>query len=203
MKSKPLYKQIKNIPFLFLSIILINATFSLIYFFSSVHQTRILNVEVKKLNIRTYKSLSVGENNFVTGSDGKLYWKVKNYNEAALVFAANHSGTLNLYDQLYLLLLNILLFIMVHKIKEDAIFSNQVKRGLRLIISSVMLYPFISLLGYMLSGYCIEKLTGGQFTVQYKKSNITMFLFIAYLLIFMLPFIRKAVTLQEDQNLTI
>lgn len=147
--------------------------------------------------------MSLVENWFQTGTEGQLYWKVKNINEALLIALADRERSTNFYDIIYLLILNIALFIMVYRMKEGTVFSNQVFWGLRLIAGSVILYPIINLLSYQLSSQCIEKLTHEQFTAQLKNSNIVIYLLLTYLLIFMAPFIKKAINLQQEQGLTI
>jgi hypothetical protein len=92
---------------------------------------------------------------------------------------------------------------MVYRIREDTVFSNQVFFGLRLIACSVMFYPFITFVSYEFSSKSIEELTKGQFTAQFRSSNIVIFLTIFYLLLMMSPLIKKAIKLQQEKDLTI
>ncbi len=82
MKPAPLFKQIKIIPLLLLGFILINLSLSLYTCISSVNKTKILDVNIYRFKQRSYKSFDIGKNWFQTGTEGKLYWKVKNIKEA-------------------------------------------------------------------------------------------------------------------------
>lgn len=75
MKEKPLYRQIKAIPFIFLLIVLTGTIISLYYTIHSIDRTKILNVSVRGLKEKTIKHVTLGENFFTAGYEGQLYWK--------------------------------------------------------------------------------------------------------------------------------
>jgi hypothetical protein len=203
MRKGPSVKSIKLIPVIFLCMVLANLVISISACVRSIGHTQILDVYSFNTGKKTYQIVEIGKNNFQTGTEGKLYWKIKNLKEAFLVALADRDKSTNFYDVFYLLILDIALFVMVFRIKDETVFSDQVLWGLRLIAGSVIFYPIINLMSYRLSSQCIEELTNGKFTAQLTKSNTFMFLIITYLLIFMAPFIKKAINLQKEQNLTI
>jgi len=204
MTHAPLLKQIKRIPYFFLLIILANLAISFSAIYSSIGKVQIVGVNVKNLKTKTSQQIDINDNNsFHIGFEGRLHWKVKNAKEAFLIAIADRERSTNFYDLTYLLILNIALFVMVYKINEKSIFSSQLYWGLRLIAASVMLYPFIQLMSYKIAGHSIEVLTDGQFTATLKKSNIVMYLILTYLLLFLAPFVKKAIDYQTEKNLTI
>lgn len=203
MKDTSLLKQIKRIPYVFLAIVIVNIVLAGFLMVQSVGQTEILNVNVKNLKLKTLRTVELEKDFFQTGSEGKLYWKVKNYNEAFLVLAANRDSAVNFYDLFYLLVLDICLFIMVFRMDESTVFSNQVRLGFHIFGFSVVFYAGIVLLSYRLSGNAIEELTNGRFTAQYREFNIPKYLVISYLIFFLAPFVQKGKSLQNEQDLTI
>lgn len=204
MTNAPLIKQIKRIPYIFLLIIIANLAISLSAIYSSIGKVQIVEVNVKNLKTKTSQQIDINENNsFHVGFEGRLFWKVKNLKEAFLIAIADRERSTNFYDLSYLFILNIALFVIVYKINEKSIFSNQLFWGLRLIAASVMLYPFIQLIAYKIAGHSIEILTNGQFTAPLKNSNVFMYLIFTYLLLFLAPFMKKAIDYQNEKNLTI
>ncbi|TKC06613.1 hypothetical protein FA048_15515 [Pedobacter polaris] len=203
MRNAPSLKQIKRIPYLFLAFILSIVILIVCACIGSINQTEILNVNTKNLKAKTYRNIEIEENEFQTGTEGRLYWKVKNIKEAFLVIAADRDGTTNIYDLFYLLILDIALFVMMFKMKEDTVFSDQVGMGLKAIAFAVILYPGIILIAYRFSSVCIEELTAGKFTAQFRSLNIPKYLIIGYLIFFMIPFVKKGKSLQQEQELTI
>ena len=73
MRRGPSIKNIKRFPIVFS--VLITFYFALWVFkcFSSVGNVEILNVDVKNLKERTYKNVELGDNYFVTGTEGRLF----------------------------------------------------------------------------------------------------------------------------------
>ncbi|MES2448854.1 MAG: hypothetical protein V4546_16840 [Bacteroidota bacterium] len=160
-------------------------------------------MNIKNFKTKTYKRIDVGENSFQTGSEGRLFWKVRNLKEAFLISASDKDEVTNFYDLTYLFILNIALFIMVYRMDENSVFSNQVVIGMKAIAYSVLIYSFINVVSYKIIGYSIECLTEGQFTSQFRHFNIPKYLVITYLILFLTSFISKGKSLQKEQELTI
>lgn len=197
------FKRIKRIPIALLILIGINVAMCVFICFNSIGKVKIIDVHTKQLKANTYQQIKINENRFQTGTEGKLYWKVKNLKEAVLIVLADRNHPFNLYDLFYLVVLDIALFIMVYRMKEDSVFSDQVVLGLKTIAYAVILYPAIILLSYHFSAFGVEELTQAQFTANTEDFNVPKYLVIAYLIIFMIPFIEKGIRLQQEQNLTI
>lgn len=203
MPERPLYKQIRRIPYIFLVLILISASIKVVSDWKSIGKTRLIEVTRGALKERTYRSVDLGENSFVTGMEGTLYWKVNNIREAFLVGMADGDRVISYFDVFYLLLLDICLFVMVARVNEETIFSDQLETGLKAILYCVMFYPFVGMIeGYYCSKF-IQELTNNQFNAQYENFSISKFQIIFYLLLFMFPFVKRAINLQKQQNLTI
>lgn len=201
--KKSLHQQIKLIPIYLLIFITLSLCMHIFASFAAIGKTKILAVDAQHLKARTYHRVKIGENSFQTGTEGRLHWKVKDLEEAFLVGLANQEGVLNYYDLFYFLILDIALFIMLAKVSEERVFTAQLIFGLYLISYSIIFYAFIVLLGQFISGWSIERLTHGMFTSQSSTLNISKYLFLAFLLFFMVPLVRKGIELQNENELTI
>ena len=92
---------------------------------------------------------------------------------------------------------------MVYRMNEETIFSEQLSAGLKILLYCIMFYPLVTMIGNHYSDQSIQELTNNQFKAQYERFGIGKFQLITYLLIFMYPFLKKAIDLQKDQNLTV
>lgn len=202
MRRRPSIKNIKRFPIVFSVLITFYFTLWIFNCFSRVGNVEILNVDVKNLKERTYKNVELGDNYFVTGTEGRLFWKVKNLEEAFVIGIADQDAVIKIFDLLYFLTLNILIYVLVYFINEETIFSS-LTVGLRVLGFLIALYPGMLLVNYEVSGNLIEKLTGNQFTVQYRSLDILKYVIIAFLLNMVFPFISKGKSLQKEQELTI
>lgn len=202
METKPFYKQIKKIPFIFLFIVLSGLILSVCYCVGSIGETRGLHVNTRGLKVKTVKHLYVDDNLFSVGYEGELYFRINTLKEAFLV-ALTSDAPINFYDLLYFLIIDVILFIMVYRVNEEVIFSDQLSNGIKLLGYSVILYPGIILLGNYISKCSIEELTHGQFTSQYRNLGVTKYLYISYLILFCMPIIQKAINLEKEQSLTV
>ena len=203
MQPKPLIKQIKIIPLIFLVVVLIFASFKFVSDWKSIGRTRLLDVSINNLKEKTYKQVEIGENSFTTGMEGTLYWKVKDLKEAMLVGFADGDRLMSYYDVFYFLCIDGILFFMVYGMNDETIFSERLSLGLKIVLYCTILYPFVMMIGDYYSSQAIQELTNNQFTGQYKNFGIGKFQLIMYLMIFMLPFLKKAIDLQKEQNLTV
>lgn len=201
--QNPSIKSVRRIPFIFLVLILAYLFISGLECITSVGETKILDVDITTNDFKTYKSVKLGENSFQTGTEGRLYWKVKNVNEAFLIALANRNAVGNFYDLLYLLILDVILFIMFFKVKENNVFSNRVLLGLQLIGYSLLIYCFINFFSYEMACTSIQQLTDNKFTAQFRHDNIPKYLILCYLILFTIPFVKKGISLQQEQELTI
>ena len=171
--------------------------------YRSTGRTRLLDVSINNLKEKTYKQVEIGENSFTTRMEGTLYWEVKDLKEAMLVGFADGDRLMSYYDILYFLCIDGVLFFMVYGMNDETIFSERLSIGLKIVLYCVMLYPFVMMIGDYYSSQAIQELTNNQFKGQYKNFGVGKFQLIMYLMIFMLPLVKKAINLQKDQNLTI
>ena len=190
-------------PFIFLAMILVVTTFKMVPDVKSVGKIRLLEVRVVHLKEKTYKTVELGENYFITGMEGQLYWKVKNIREAFLVGMADRNSLISYFDVLYFLLLDACLFFMIYRMNDETIFSEKLSIGLKAVLFCIILYPFVTLIANHYSSKFIQELTNNQFQAQYEYFSANKYQLIIYLLIFMYPFLQKAVNLQKEQDLTV
>ncbi|MBC7617049.1 MAG: hypothetical protein H7202_13365 [Pedobacter sp.] len=203
MQEKPLFKQIKAIPLFFLSLILVSGGMGIYRIIYDVGKTRSLDVRIYNLHEKTFKTVAIGENEFTTGFDGELAWKVNSVKEAFLVSLVDRNNIINFYDLFYFLLVDVALFVMVHSVNEDAVFSERLLKGVTVLLYLTMLYPFFGMIADQINGEIIKTLTNSKFTNQYQSFAVVKFQMFIYLMVFMLPFVKKAINLQKEQDLTI
>jgi len=202
MRKGPSIKSIKKFPKYFLFLLLSFIIFYLIVCIGSVGETKAINVGKFHLGVKTHQSVELGENHFTTGNDGRLYWRIKDFKEALLINVGNVNGVFNLPDLLYFFLINVFLFWFASGIKEDNIFER-VEISLKFLIPLIFVYPTLLLLGGYISAKCIRYLTDDQFTSRYESFSILKFVVFAFLLQFLILFIKKGQSLQQEQDLTI
>lgn len=203
MQEKPLFRQIKAIPFIFLLIILVSGGMSIYRVIGYVGMSMGLDVTTYNLSEKTFKTVAIGENEFTTGFDGELTWKVGNLKEAFLVSLAERNNIISFYDLFYFLLIDLVLFVMLYGVNEDAVFSDQLFKGITILLYLIMLYPFVGMIANQINGEIIKTLTNNKFTSQYQRFAVVKFQIFIYLMVFMLPFVKKAINLQREQDLTI
>ena len=203
MQVKPVFKQIKAIPFFFFLIILASGGIGIYRVIDSVGISRSLDVRTYNLQERTFRTFIIGENEFTTGFDGKLTWEAGNLKESFLVSLAEGDIGISFYDLFYFLLVDVVLFIMVHSVNEDVVFSGRLFKGITILLYLIMLYPFVGMIANQINGEIIKTLTNNKFTSQHQNFAVVKSQFFIYLMIFMLPFVRKAINLQKEQDLTI
>lgn len=202
MRRGPSIKSIKRFPKIFSVLIALYFALWIFKCFSSIGNVEILNVHVKNLKEKKYKNVELGNNYFVTGTEGRLFWKVKTLEEAFVIGIADQDSVIKIHDLLCFLIFNIFLYWLVYYINEDTIFSS-FTIGLRILSFLIILYPAMLLINFKVSGNLIENLTGNQFTVQYRSLDILKYVIIAFLLNMVFPFISKGKSLQKEQKLTI
>jgi hypothetical protein len=202
MRKGPLLFSIKNFPKYFLCLLLFFIVFDLIVCIGSVGKTKRINVSTANLKEQTYKNVNLGKNHFTTGTDGSLYWHIKDLKEAILVNIADLNGVFNLPDLLYFLIINVFLFWFASGIKEDNIFSK-VESSLRILTPLIFIYPILVIISTQIAAKCVRHLTDNQFTIQYEDYSILKYVVFGFLLQFLILFIKKGKSLQQEQDLTI
>lgn len=201
MTTKSFFKRTKSIPIGFLLLILVFGIMHIYRTIGYVGDKCTLEVETYNLKEKTYKEVAIGENKFTTGSEGKLRWRVKDVKEAFLVSLVDRNTWF--YDLFYFLLIDIALFIMMYRINEDAVFSDQLFKGVTVLLYVIMFYPFFGVIANQINERIIQELTDNQFTSQYQRFSATKFQLLIFLMIIMLPMVQKVINLQKEQDLTI
>ena len=203
MRNAPSLKQIKRIPILVFLLILFY--FLLTFFICYQNIGRSVSIEARLKYGGKYAASQVGkgENIFTSGSDGRLAWKVKDFKDAVIVNLANTNEMFSLYDLLYMLVVNLVLFITVNQMKEDTIYSDQTIKGFKLIVYLIVLSPIFGFATNMISRYILEKLTHNQVTSPLKAFGYFKVLIGIFFLQLIPLFIKKGKSLQQEQELTI
>lgn len=153
---------------------------------------------------RTYQRVEFHGNKFITGLVGQVFWKPKSFEEAfMLTFVVDDGVFVSAIDVLYLAILNFVLFSMTKKIKEDAFFSEGVLRILERFSIVIVLYLFVGLIKYKLADHYLFRMSKGELSAVYEKTSFLPYI-IGSLFFKVIPiFIRKAQSIEKEQELTV
>ena len=201
--ERSIINQIKRIPILFTVLITIFSGLNIYRCYLTIGKTEILNVSLHNIKTKTHKVVNFGENHFTTGTEGRLYWKVKNFKEAFLVNLSDINGVYSFIDLFYFLVLNGAIYFMLWNITEQSIFSDQLIDGANIIAYAVIFYASLNFVKYLVAESAILNLTSNNFTAQYRNNSITPFILFAFLMLIIPPFLKKGKSLQQEQDLTI
>ncbi|WP_316765581.1 hypothetical protein [Pedobacter frigiditerrae] len=204
MRKGPSLKSIKRIPLLIFVLIFAYFLMTLVFCYGNIGRN--VRVEAKILYGVTGKNpqVDIGGNKFNRGYEGMLYWKVKNFKEAVFLNFANSKEILRFYDLIYMLILNIVVFIIVNRMTEDTIFSSFTENGFKVIIFIIIFSPFFDVLIYFISRYFIKELTDNQLTAVSMPSFSYLRIMVSIFLINLIPLlIKKGQSLQQENELTI
>ena len=164
-----------------------------------------ISIEAELVYVDKYIPTKVGKegNLFTSGKVGRLEWNVKNFKEAVLVNLANTNEMFSLFDLLYMLAINLVLFITVNKMTEESIYSDQTINGFKLILYLIVLAPIYGFITNMISGYILKNLTNNQITSPLRAFGGGK-VWIGIFFIQVIPLIfKKGKSLQQEQELTI
>lgn len=203
MNEQSIYKKIRKIPFFFLLLVLSGMVISLSACLMSVGNTKVITVETYNLKQSTYHRVKLGENSFLTGAEGRLHWRVVSYKEAFLIALVKPVGGITVFDYCYFLLVAFVLFKTLNRVNEHSVFSDKFAGGFQVMIYLVIYYPFFMFIGDYVAGLCLKALTKGQFTAPANFSGMFKYTFAVILMIWLMPIINKAVSLQKEQELTV
>lgn len=204
MAYAPSLKQIKRIPTIMFVLIFAYFLMALLFCYGNIG--RQVRLEATILYGVTGKNpqVDIGENRFNRGYEGMLYWKVKDFKEAVFLNFANSKELMRFYDLIYMLILNIVVFITVNRMKEDTVFSSFTENGFKLIIFIIIFSPVFDVFIYLTSRYFIKELTDNQFTGGSMPSFSYLRIIVSIFLINLIPLlIKKGKSLQLEQDLTI
>ena len=164
----------------------------------------ILDVRTKQLPVKTYTRIELGENTFITGLDGKVYWKAKSFKEAFILRnIVDVNSVTSLLNILYFFILNCILYWMVYDIKQENFFNSKVVKGIRIIGIMIVLFGVFELLKSAVSDYFLNEITRGQFRAPRAHPSMISYFIIAMFLQAIPVFIMKAQKNQQDQEYTI
>ncbi len=198
-------KLVRRFPILMLTILLMLPLVDILASYSRMDNVMVLDLAANRLPKRTYKHVKLGENTFVTGVEGTVYWKPKSFKEAFIlrsIVKSRYTSTIGLLDIIYLLIINGVLYWMLFDIKKDNFLSPKVIKGVRIITYFIGAYMLMPYLKYYVSNYFLDEVTKGQFKAQFPDISFIPYIMVIAL-IKLLPIIIKAEKVQRDQDLTI
>ena len=173
--------------------------------YSDINRLIIINVKTDHLPVKTYQRIELGNNTFITGRIGQLYWKPTSFRDAFILNnIVDKNSSFNLFDILYLFILNCIFFWMVYDIKQENFFNRKVLIGIQIIGLVVVLYGAIELMQSAVSNYFLNDITKGQFQAPNSDHfSLTPYLIVILFLQEIPIFIRKAQKIQQEQEYTI
>lgn len=152
----------------------------------------------------TYSKVNVNGNDFVTGYEGEVRWKVNNINEAILINLCNDKAIISFYDLFFMLIINTMLFFTIRKMKEDTIYSDETINGFKFIIFLLVLYPaLMTVVNLSISRSILEQITDNKLTLPIKYFSYAKVLLSIFLVQLIPLFIKKGQSLQQENELTI
>ncbi|RZK53885.1 MAG: hypothetical protein EOO91_16870 [Pedobacter sp.] len=204
MRKGPSLKQIKRIPLLIFALIFAYFLLNLIMCYSTVNKHIKINARLKYGVGNTYSKIEIQGNDFVTGYDGEVRWKINNLKEAILINLCNDKAIISFYDLFFMLIINTVLFFTIKKMKEDSIYSDETINGVKFIAFLLVLYPAImAVVNLSISRWILEELTENKLTLSIKSFSYAKVLVSIFLVQLIPLFIKKGQSLQQENELTI
>jgi hypothetical protein len=198
-------KRIRRLPVVILYLVLFTIALSTI--FSLTRGSSIMmNVSISSgFHGKTYHSLQTKEFEFITGMEGRVFWKSKSKLEAFILEAFARTDTpFNAVNIFYTLIFDAILFWMFKNLHPDNIFSERVLKGIKYLSYFLMLLMAKDLLQYQLSNQLLTYFTRGQFGAIIPNSLGYLPYFIGSLILQALPiFISKGQKMEQEQELTV
>lgn len=168
------------------------------------NRTVTINARRNHLPFKTYQRVELGENTFITGLEGRVYWKPKSFKEAFILKnIIDTKSSFNLFDIFYLLVLNCVFFWMLYDIKQENFFNNKVLKGIRIIGILVVLYGAMGIMRSAVSDYYLKDITRGQFESADSSFSLTPYLIVMFFFQAIPIFIRRAKKIQQEHEYTI
>ncbi|HEY0769219.1 MAG TPA: hypothetical protein VGD31_02725 [Sphingobacteriaceae bacterium] len=198
-------KILRRLPIVIFGFLIFNLGVLAFRSYSDINRLLIINVQTDNLPIKTYQRIELGNNTFITGKTGQLYWKPTSFKDAFILnnIAAKNSS-FNLFDILYLFIFTGVLFWMVYDIRQENFFNRKVLIGIQIIGLMVVLYGALGLIQSVVSNYFLNNITKGQFqTPNSDHFSLTPYLIVMLFFQAIPTFIRKAQKIQKEQEYTI
>ncbi|WP_316783556.1 hypothetical protein [Pedobacter frigiditerrae] len=204
MRKGPSLKQIKRIPLLIFALIIAYFFINLLLCYRTVDKHVLINARLKYGVGKTYSKVNINGNDFVTGYDGEVRWKINNLSEALLINLCNDKAIISFYDLFFMLIINTILFFTIKKMKEDTIYSNETINGVKQMIFLLVLYPAImTVVNLSISRWILEQITDNKLTLPIKYFSYANVLLSIFLVQLIPLFIKKGQSLQQENELTI
>ncbi len=199
-------KKIRMFPLLILGYLLFVILLQAFISFAS-HNTVIFDASTaKKFPEKTYRSVYTKDFTFVTGTEGQVLWKPKSGSEKFyLEFFANEDAFITFSGSCYILIIDAILFWMLHDLKPENVFSDKILKGLNYIF---FLTPLLLIakgfFQYFVSDYLVSQLTHGMFIATHQIHFSIAVYFLGPLVFQQLTkFFFQAQKLEQEQELTV
>jgi len=163
-------------------------------------KTLLLKVNVHFLHPNLYNSLSFNFGDFVTGTEGTLYYKATSLPD---YFILQNIGGLNIVDYIFFLLIGFLIYKSFYKIQDGKPFSKKRSNTYTYLAIAIIFMSLIKNLFYLfVSMPFLLNRTNGKFQLAQQLTGGNNFVF-ATLVVLFIYFLQQGNKLQEEQELTI
>lgn len=164
----------------------------------------ILNVTAIGKGLGSYKNQQLtGQNSFVSGVKGDLYWKPGTLIESMLLITCNNDGT-DFFDITGILITACVIFFMFKKSQDSALFNKNITMGFMLLIFVMAIMAMlIGMAKFELAFEYIPYITHGQFQTNIGFKVLSYNYMVYPLLLFLLRIPQKGLELQQEAELTI
>ena len=161
----------------------------------------------KKFPEKMYRSVNTKDFTFVTGMEGQVFWKPKSGLEAFyLEFFANENAIITFAGSCYILIIDAILFWMLHDLKPENIFSDKILEGLNYIFFLLpLLFIARGFFQLFVSNYIVNQLTHGAFGATRHNNSFSIVIIFGGSLVFqqLTTFFFRAQKMEQEQNLTV
>jgi hypothetical protein len=163
---------------------------------------KVISIEVNnQSDTNTYKKFTVGNNTYVTGNEGILYYKTTSFSDVLLF---KQIGNQTIVDYFFFLIIGFIVFISIRRVTDKKVFSEKIINTLGYIGLLLFAFPIVN--SYFRS-FIVEKLllkrTNNMFELAGISTLSANYLVAVFMILLFLYFLKRGDQLQQDQELTI
>jgi hypothetical protein len=171
--------------------------------YDGVNNGLTLKVRTHGNHLGSYKDQHLtGNNHFISGIQGDLYWRPRTLTESALLITADNKD-IDFLD-IRLMIIAVIVIIMFKDSREGTVFTKNLSSGFMLLVFGMgIIGMLLDMAKAVLARTYIPYITNGQFTGNFDFKVITFYYMVYPILLFLLWLPKKGLELQKEAELTI
>lgn len=157
-------------------------------------------------NLGSYKNDKlINGNYFISGMEGKLYWKPSTLTESILLNTFSQNGSaIDIIEVISFAIMSVFFIFIIKDASDSALFHKGVYNKFIILILVISMWGgVVDMIKSILAHQYITYITDGQFTATYVNTSIFRSYSLGLLLSLLIVFPQRAIELQEEQDLTI